>query len=234
MNKSKKLNNNEYIVHLDGDNFFVSCELTRYPHLVNTPVVVGRERGIAVAMNAPAKALGITRAMPIFKIKKLYKDVTILSSHFEIYSSFSKRIKKIVAKYSDTIEVYSIDEIFFIYKSNSNNIVSEIEKIKEEIYKTLGITVSCGIANTKVLAKLATSINKPNGVAIINNQNTEAVLKKIKIEDVWGIGSSPRLYRLKIMVATVSPRCRPCVGLLPNNPKLLLALYLLLAAVVTS
>ena len=87
---SNVLSNNEYIIHIDGDNFFVSCELVRLPHLRNVPVVVGRERGIAVAMNTPAKSIGLTRAMPIHEIRKNFPQVVTLNSHFELYKSFSK------------------------------------------------------------------------------------------------------------------------------------------------
>ena len=177
----------EYIIHIDGDAFFVSCELVRLPHLRTGPVVVGRERGIAVAFNSHAKALGITRAMPIHQIRREFPQVVILSSHFELYKSFSKRMVFLVSKYVSRLEVYSIDEVFCVYQSHGD-VLTEIKNIQKEIYDTLGITVSCGIAKTKVLAKLATSVQKPNAATLIDETNRIKILKNIAIEDVWGIG----------------------------------------------
>ena len=74
-----------YIFHVDGDAFFAQCEIARYPHLRGRPVVVGQERGIATAFTYEAKALGIVRGMPLWKVKKYYPEVIILPSHFELY-----------------------------------------------------------------------------------------------------------------------------------------------------
>jgi DNA polymerase-4/DNA polymerase V len=181
----------KYIVHIDGDNFFASCELARFPHLRTKPVVVGRERGIAVAYNSHAKALGITRAMPIHQIQKQFPQVTILASHFELYKTFSKRIILIAKKYMDSVSVYSIDEVFCEYFTDSD-VVAEMKILQQEVFEKLGITVSIGIAETKTLAKLATSVQKPNGVTLINKLNRNNILKNTPIGEVWGIGKASR------------------------------------------
>ena len=183
----------KYIVHVDGDNFFASCELARFPHLKNKAVVVGRERGIAVAYNSHAKALGVTRAMPIHQIQRELPQVVILTSHFELYKTFSKRITSIVSKYMDTVSVYSIDEVFCQYSTNGD-VVFEMKKIQKEVFETLGITVSIGISSTRVLAKLATSVQKPNGCTLITESNREKVLSETPIKYVWGVGRATALY----------------------------------------
>ena len=183
----------KYIVHIDGDNFFASCELARFPHLKNKPVVVGRERGIAVAYNSHAKALGVTRAMPIHQIQRELPQVVILTSHFELYKTFSKRITSIVSKYMDAVSVYSIDEVFCQYSTNGD-VVFEMKKIQKEVFETLGITVSIGISSTRVLAKLATGVQKPNGCTLITESNREKVLSETPIRHVWGIGRATALY----------------------------------------
>lgn len=184
---TRKLLDKEYVVHIDGDAFFVSCEIARMPHLAGKPVVVGRERGIVMAMNSHAKALGVVRAMPIHQIIKEMPQVVILGSHFELYKSFSQRIVSITKKYCQDVEVYSIDEVFCVYLS-SGDIVEEIKKIQKEIYDTLGITCSAGISKNKVLAKLATNINKPEGTTLISETNREEILSRTNINDIWGIG----------------------------------------------
>lgn len=103
MNKRKEVLDKEgyvpVILHVDGDNFFVSCEVARLPHLYGKPVVVGAERGIATAMNVQAKQLGITRGMPVFKIKKEFPSVTILPAHFELYEKYSDNLFSILTNY---------------------------------------------------------------------------------------------------------------------------------------
>src|SRR3990167_733087 len=100
--------NNLYL-HADGDAFFVACELTLRPELRGKPVVVGADRGIAVAMSPEAKKCGVTRGMPVFQIKKSYPEVVILSHHFDLYEDIAKRMQQILSSYFNKIEVYSID-----------------------------------------------------------------------------------------------------------------------------
>lgn len=102
------------ILHLDGDNFFVSCELLRRRDLLGKAVVVGEERGIATAMNAEAKKLGITRGYPVYKIRQEWseREVAVLPSHFEMYRQLGGQVLRILEKYSAHIEPYSVDENF--------------------------------------------------------------------------------------------------------------------------
>lgn len=100
------------ILHVDGDNFFVACEVARFPHLKGKPVIVGEERGIASAMSYEAKKLGVHRGMPVFEIRKQFPQVIILPSHFELYEQYALKLYQVLCKYSDTVERYSIDECF--------------------------------------------------------------------------------------------------------------------------
>src|SRR3989338_4435653 len=106
-NKSKNL-----FLHADGDSFFVACELSVHPELKGLPVIVGGDRGIAVAMSPGAKKLGVTRGMPVFRIKKLFPQVIILSHHFDLYHDISERMHQILSSYFTHIEQYSIEECF--------------------------------------------------------------------------------------------------------------------------
>ena len=82
----KKQSKNLYL-HADGDSFFVACEISVHPELKGLPVIVGGDRGIAVAMSPEAKKLGVTRGMPVFQVKRELPDVIILSHHFDLYLS---------------------------------------------------------------------------------------------------------------------------------------------------
>jgi nucleotidyltransferase/DNA polymerase involved in DNA repair len=196
------------ILHADGDSFFVACELTLHPELRGKPVIVGEDRGIAVAMSAEAKKLGVTRGMPTFKIKKLFPQVIILSHHFDLYHDISTRMHQILQSYCQTIEVYSIDECFAVvepsevkYFGGEKNLLTEL---KDEIEKTLGVTYSIGLAKTKALAKQASKLEKPSGLVMLLSKEDEVrALKATSIGDIWGIGRQtvPRLRNLGIKTA---------------------------------
>lgn len=183
---------NDLILHVDGDNFFVSCEMTRFPEFKGKPAVVGKERGIACAVNAEAKKLGISRTTPIFQIKRDHPEVIILTSHFDLYHTYSKRLARILRRYTEYVEEYSIDECFALLK------VKDMEKygswegyishIKSVVQEELGITFSFGLAETKVLAKVASSIKKPDGCTVLYAKDVDSVLTNTPIEKVWGVG----------------------------------------------
>lgn len=182
-----------YIIHIDGDNFFVACEVARLPHLIGKPVIVGEERGIASAMSKEAKRLGVTRGMPIFKIKKEFPEVTILPAHFDLYQHYSIRMASIAEEYCDTVEHYGIDECFgsvtlHIEKNEESFLYEYIQTIQNDLSKKLGISFSIGIARTKTLAKVASKRNKPNGLCVITENNREQILSETPIESIWGIG----------------------------------------------
>jgi DNA polymerase IV len=176
----------ELVLHVDGDSFFASCEVSLDPRLRGKPVVTGQERGIATAMSKEAKALGIFRGMPIFKIRKLFPEVFVRSSDYLNYSMFAERMYSIVRRYADSVEEYSIDECF-AYLSG-RDLEKAVTKIKHELQSELGMTFSLGLANTKVLAKLASSKNKPDGLTILLEKGVEEFLKDVDIGKVWGIG----------------------------------------------
>ena len=195
-------------LHADGDAFFVACELTLRPGLRGKPVIVGEDRGIAVAMSPEAKKIGVTRGMPIFRIKKLYPEVIILPHHFDLYNDISDRMYKILQSYFQTIEVYSIDECFAIVEPSEINYFGGekelLTELKKEIEKTLHVTYSIGLARTKALAKQASKLEKPGGlVALLTKEDEIRALKATPIDDIWGIGRQtiPRLRRLGLHTA---------------------------------
>src|SRR6185369_6203305 len=100
------------ILHIDGDYFFASCEISLNPSLRGKPVVTGQERGIATSMSPEAKALGVHRGMPVFKIRKEFPQVIITTSNYKNYGIFAQRMYDIVRRYSPLVEEYSIDECF--------------------------------------------------------------------------------------------------------------------------
>lgn len=199
---------NNLFLHADGDSFFVACELVEHPEYKGLPVIVGEDRGIAVAMSHEAKKLGVTRGMPVFKIKKQFKNVIILPHHFDVYKRISKGVYDILVSYLEEVEQYSIDECFAVVKPSDIKYAGGAEKlvrdIKDEIQNTLGVTFSLGLARTKALAKTASKLEKPNGmVLLLSSTDEEKALKNTPVEDVWGIGrrTVPRLVSMGIKTA---------------------------------
>lgn len=198
------MKNKTKILHVDGDNFFVACEVARFPHLRGKPVIVGEERGIASAMSYEAKKLGVHRGMPVFEIRKQFPQVIILPSHFELYEQYALKLYQVLCKYSDTVERYSIDECFALIdeaeiekyelakvsstSSGISNNLSLLETIKRDAEMCLGITLSFGLADTKTLAKIGSKYNKPSGCTPISEEDRIRFLKETEVGKVWGIG----------------------------------------------
>ncbi len=199
------MDNNKHtmILHVDADAFFVACEVARLPHLKGTPVVVGEERGIACAMNYEAKALGIVRGTPIFKIRKSFPQVTVLSSHFELYREYQDHLVRILRARFMRVEVYSIDECFVeVTPLELSYTHKSLNALKKEIETAIGINYTFGLARTKTLAKLASSYAKPNGAKVVFPYEEEGLLKATPIGKIWGVGyRSVRLLE-KLGIAT--------------------------------
>src|SRR4051812_33093427 len=100
------------ILHMDGDAFFVGVEVAKNPTLRGKAVVTGEERGIVSALSYEAKALGVVRGMPIFKLKREFPTVIILPGDYASYAKYSGMMFDIVRRYADDVEEYSIDECF--------------------------------------------------------------------------------------------------------------------------
>ncbi len=184
---------------MDGDAFFVACEVSLQPQYRGKPVVTGAERSIITALSYEAKALGLTRTMPVYQVKKQFPQVTILSSNYDSYLIFSRRMFSIVSRYTDRVEEYSIDECFadLSYVENPEKVA---QKIQKDIEKELGITISVGLGPTKVLAKIASKQNKPKGfTSFLKERN----IGDIPIRKVWGIGRSASAQLAGLGVITI-------------------------------
>jgi DNA polymerase-4 len=176
------------ILHVDGDGFFAYCEMAAYPALRGMPVVVGAERGIVTASSYPAKRMGVTRGLPIFKLRKEFPSVTVLPSHFELYEAYSAKLYGVLTRYCEKVERYSIDECFAVLEDNGEDWEVRLRAIKTEVQENLGITFSFGLAETKSLAKLASKWQKPDGATVILAGQEKIYLEGTPIGKVWGIG----------------------------------------------
>lgn len=186
------------ILHVDGDAFFAACEQAIHPEYRGKPVITGKERGIVSAASYEAKALGITRGVPLWEVKKICPEAIIVGSDYETYSLFSQRMYAILRRFTSVVEEYSIDEAFAditgLQGPLHSSYASIAEQIKAAIESELGITVSIGLSVSKVLAKVGSKWNKPSGLTVISKREAPLFLQKIDVKQIWGIGSQTSSY----------------------------------------
>lgn len=182
---------------IDCNNFFVSCERVFNPALIGRPVVVlGNNDGCAVAMSNEAKALGITRGLPIYQVRELIRrhDVVTLSCRHRVYGDISSRVMSTLETVVDDVEIYSIDEAFFKFPAGDPATVEAIAReAVRRVRRWTGIPTSLGIASTRTLAKVAARFAKKYPAyravcSIDSEEKRRKALSLIQLEDVWGIG----------------------------------------------
>lgn len=178
----------------DINNFYVSCERVFDPSLRGKPVVVlSNNDGCAISRSNEAKILGIKMGEPYFKFKDIVErfDVQVLSSNYALYADLSNRVMQILRSLSPRIEIYSIDEAFLdlsgLTPADAQKLMDEI---KDTIARWVGLPVSIGVSRTKTLAKVANHYAKKSGQNLIlwDIQDIDSCLKRLPVEDVWGIG----------------------------------------------
>ena len=191
-----------FIALVDADNFFASCEQLFNPSLKGKPLcVLSNNDGCVIARSKEAKKLGIKMGMPYFMAKKDFPDAIYVSSNFTLYHDISNRLRDVFRRYSETIDIYSIDEAFFDVTGSDKifncSYLDLAKKIRNEIIEEVGISVSVGISNSKTLAKAAVHKAKHGeGVYTIFKEQAEDELRNFPIEDVWGIGrATARFFR---------------------------------------
>ncbi len=199
---------NKAILHVDGDSFFVGCEIAHRPDLRGKPVIVGSEKGIACAMSYEAKARGVVRAMPVFRVRQICPEVVVLPSNFDLYKLYSVRMNAIVARFAPHVEAYSIDECFADLTGCDSMLGISYEeiarRIKNALFEELGTTFSVGLSINKLLAKVASKWQKPDGFKVITEENLQATLREVPVSKIWGIGRSSAAYCAGLGIKTAA------------------------------
>jgi DNA polymerase V len=181
------------IFHIDGNSFYASCERLFRPDLRGRPIVVlTNNDGVLISLTQEAKDLGFKRGDIFFQTKdRLNKaGVEIFSSNYTLYADMSRRLNLIYWRYALDVEFYSIDESF-LYLPDTKNIdyCALGHEIKDAAACETGLPVSVGAAPTKTLAKMCNKLAKKHGgVCVWTEQDPDETLKKVPVEEVWGIG----------------------------------------------
>jgi DNA polymerase-4 len=187
------------IAHLDMDAYFASVEQQSNPLIRGKPVIVTGKgaRTIITTASYEARRYGISTGMTIFQAKRLCPHVIRVPGDLVKYTYTTLKIQDILLNFTDRVEMYSIDE-FFLDITSSQSIFGSpekiAEKIKYEVRKATGLSCSCGLARNKLLAKLASRMNKPDGLTIIYPEKVADILNDLPVGKLHGIGKKTAKY----------------------------------------
>ena len=199
------------IAHLDMDAFYASVELLRYPELRGHPVVIGgrsvhqpgmradgsREfarlrdyagRGVVTTSTYEARALGVFSAMGMMKAAKLAPDAFLLPTDFEAYRHYSRSFKRAVAAIAPEIEDRGIDEIYIDLTGMAEDSQPLAQRIKDAVRAATGLSCSIGIAPNKLLAKICSELDKPDGITLLTMDDLEPRIWPMSVRKINGIG----------------------------------------------
>jgi len=184
------------------DCFYAACEMRERPDYANRPIAVGGAsgRGVLTTCNYSARSYGVRSAMPVFQARQLCPQLIILPVRFELYRTISKQVRAIFHRYTDLVEPLSLDEAYLDVSQLKQRGAEIATEIRSTIERETGLTASAGIAPNKLIAKIASDWNKPNGQCIVGPSKVEAFMRPLPIRKIWGIGpkSAQRFAELGI------------------------------------
>ena len=197
------------IIHIDMDAFYASVEQRESPEYKGKPVVVGGDpnsRGVVAACSYEARKFGIHSAMPSSRAYKLCPHAIFIRPRFDLYRSVSSEIRDIFFEYTDLVEPLSLDEAFLDVTNNFKGMSSATliaQEIKKKICdRTGGLTASAGVSFNKFIAKVASDINKPDGITVITPEMADEFIDKLPIRKFFGVGQVTEEKMLSLGIKT--------------------------------
>lgn len=183
------------IIHIDMDAFYASVEQKDNPELKGKPVAVGGSgnRGVVAAASYEARRYGVRSAMPGKIAKQKCPQLIFVKPRFSRYKEISSIIRTIFYEYTDLVEPLSLDEAFLDVTTNKfeMDVATDIAmEIKEKIKAKTLLTASAGISINKFVAKVASGMNKPDGLTLIHPSKVDAFIKQLPIESFFGVGKA--------------------------------------------
>jgi len=182
------------IIHIDMDAFFASVEQRDAPQLRGLPVIVGgrpESRGVVAACSYEARKFGIHSAMPCAQAAKLCKGAIFVPHRFDAYREASAGIHRVFKNFTEIIEPLSLDEAYLDVTEAAKEVGSATEVanlIRQQIKQELDLTASAGVSYNKFLAKIASDMDKPNGLYVIRPEAAEAFIEQLDIRKFFGVG----------------------------------------------
>jgi DNA polymerase-4 len=200
------MNRDRKIVHVDLDAFYASVEQRDNPCYRGKPLVVGglpQERGVVVAASYKAREFGIHSAMPSYLALQKCPALVFAPPRFEVYRSISTQIHAIFKRYTDLVEPIALDEAYLDVSQNKLELpyaTTIARQIKAAILAETDLTASAGVSVNKFLAKMASGMNKPNGLTVILKEHAADFVAALRIEKFHGIGqvTATKMHNLGI------------------------------------
>src|SRR5687768_7906704 len=201
----EKENRQRKIIHIDMDAFYASIEQRDNPDYVGKPIAVGGSPdgrgGVVATASYEARKFGVRSAMPSKQALKLCPTLIFVRPRFEIYKTVSDDIRAIFNRYTDLIEPLSLDEAYLDVTTDKLGIGSAIDiasQIRQSIKDELKLTASAGVSVNKFIAKIASEINKPDGLTFIGPSRIEIFMETLPVEKFFGVGkvTAARMKRM--------------------------------------
>lgn len=177
------------------DAFYASIEQRDNQAYRDKPIAVGGSPegrgGVVATASYEARKFGVRSAMPSKQAVQLCPDIIFVRPRFEVYKAVSEHIREIFRRYTDKIEPLSLDEAFLDVTTDKQDIGSAIEiaaRIRQSIKDELGLTASAGVSVNKFVAKIASDINKPDGLTFIGPSRIESFMEALPVEKFFGVG----------------------------------------------
>jgi DNA polymerase-4 len=193
------------ILHVDLDAFYASVEQLADPRLRGKPVIVGGlgPRGVVAAASYEAREFGVHSAMPMMRARRACPDGVFLAPRFDAYQDASREVMAILRSYTPLVEPISLDEAFLDVQGarRLHGPGPEVARaIRERVRAETGLTASVGVASTKLLAKLASDLSKPDGLLVVVPGTELDFLHPLDVRRLWGVGpaTQKRLGRLGV------------------------------------
>lgn len=210
------------ILHLDMNSYFATAEQQANPYLRGKPVgiIKAEGRGCVIAASIEAKKFGVKTGVTVWDAKRLCPQIVLVPSDMDKYFALTQRMIRLLADYSPTLEIFSIDECFFdvteTQKLWAGGVWQMALEIKQRVRDELGEWMKCsiGISFTKLLAKLASEMKKPDGLTFLTEQNYLEATENVAVSEVCGIGRARTTMLWGMGVVTLGEARK-----LPNLPK---------------
>jgi DNA polymerase-4 len=212
------------ILHVDLDAFFAAVEQRDRPELRGKPVIVGggggRDRGVVSAASYEARVFGVHSAMPLRTASALCPQAVFLAVDGRKYAAESRLVMEILRRFTPKVEPISIDEAF-LDVAGSEQLFGEpaeiARRIKAAIRDERGLTASVGVAATRLVAKIASELRKPDGLVVVPAGEEAAFLAPLPIERLWGVGAKTRAALADYGVRTIGDLAGVPVDLLARR-----------------
>jgi DNA polymerase IV len=197
------------ILHVDMDAFFASVEQLDNPSLRGKAVLVGHDgaRGVVAAASYESRKFGCHSAQPMVVAKRLCPHAIVVKGRFERYRELSRQIHGLFERFTPIVEPVSIDEAYLDVTDSlrlHGEAVGIARTLKTLIRQQTGLTASVGVAENKFLAKLASDMNKPDGLAVIRAEDVERLLPPMSVGRIWGIGQKTEARLAEVGVRTIA------------------------------